>query len=252
MYVGIIGLGVVGSALFHNLKNCIYIKDTQKIKCMGNEDDLMKTDIVFVCVPTPTLRNGSQDIDSVLDACSFLHSANYRGVVAIKSTVLPGTMDYLAKKFHLRLVHNPEFLTARSASEDIVKQPIVLSGPVSYVDEAVKFYINHTNCTGEPYGHKKYIVTEWAKYIHNSILPVKLSFLNEIHSAINDQENYKDACIMAELYGNLGSLYEVPGPDGKMGWGGECFPKDTKALAAKYRGLTMLRAARRINKRLRK
>lgn len=235
MKVAIIGVGMVGSAVLTGSHGCeeICTFDKYRSERTENWERAGDTDLCFICVPTPTMA-GTQDLSAVTSALlnlTTLTRHGYRGVVAIKSTVLPGTMRNLQNEFpELRLVHNPEFLCERTAATDYATQKVILiSGKLEDV-RVVRAYadlclhVDHHHYT-EVFEH-----TEWAKYIHNCILPVQLSFLNEVHSLIANQSVFEAAVGMAKWFGNVGKLSQVPGPDGMRGWGGACFPKDTKAL----------------------
>lgn len=235
MKIGIIGLGMVGGAVFAGSQKCESISTYDVVQSLTtNWDMAWQTDLCFICVPTPTI-GGRQDFAAIIDACERLRGMSvegYKGVVVIKSTVLPGTMQYLCERFpQLKFVHNPEFLCERTAKSDYLGQTTVLaSGNM----EDMRVFRRYCHlCLPElrtiQYS-ENYLATEWAKYIHNCVLPVKLSFLNEVYDVIGSQSIFDEAVEMATWFGNVGTHSRVPGPDGKRGWGGACFPKDTKAL----------------------
>lgn len=232
MNIAIIGMGVVGQAVAYGARKTCEISTydiiESKISNMGRFD---QTALCFVCVPTPS--NPEQNLAPLIDTMEFLQARNYKGVVAVKSTVLPGTMASMASLYpKLRLVHNPEFLTERNANEDFLRQDcVLLSGRIVDVAVVDAFYgllprVTKTSMSPD------YETTEYAKYLHNCILPVVLSFLNEVHALIGDQKKYDLAIDMAKNFGNVGRHSKVPGPDGKPGWGGMCFAKDMLAFQA--------------------
>lgn len=240
MKIGIIGMGVVGRAVAAGARGCdLSTFDKYRTDRTSNMQTFDETKLCFICVPTPTNELG-QDLTEIHAALEMLLKKKYAGVVVMKSTVIPGTMDLL-KEFYpdLRLVHNPEFLTERNAKQDFIKQPaVLLSGNLADTFEVDVFYerILHIPRT---FSTPHYLTTEWAKYIHNCILSVKISFLNEMHDLIGSQELFDQAVSYAHLFGNVGTNHKVPGPDGKRGFGGMCFPKDIQALfvMAKSKGL---------------
>lgn len=235
MRAAIIGNGVVGSAIASGLEPgaLSFIYDLKPEKCHRTLDQINETDLIFVCVPTPT-TNGIQTLFALHDSLAYLQRQKFPGIVVVKSTILPGTMEKMSLEYpELRLIHSPEFLTERFAEMDFINQEsILLSGPQIYCAIVAKFFREHTKCKGRVKSYEPYAVTEWAKYIHNCLLPVKLSLLNEFHAAIGSQEIYDMATESIERLGNIGTNYQVPGPDGKLGWGGMCFPKDTSAMLA--------------------
>lgn len=217
-----------------------------------NKGHMYSTDILFVCVPTPT-KQLKQQQGALFEVLDDLATASYQGVVVVKSTVLPGTMDKLRENFPaLRLVHNPEFLTERFASDNYREESTwLLSGDPVDID-TVWAFLQATTAAKTLYMSPHYRATEFAKYLHNCMLAVKLSFLNEVYDVVGDHEIFEMAVAMASPFGNLGSHTRVPGPDGKRGWGGMCFPKDTMAfLGAFEKDLPTLRGAVNTNTKLR-
>lgn len=234
MKVGVWGAGMVGSAVAAATKkcSCLVIYDKYKEHLNQNTDFIYSTDLMFVCVPTPT-KDGIQDLRELLNVAFALEATSYRGVVVVKSTILPGTMRLLHARFPLlRWVHNPEFLCEKTAKEDFLNQQhVLLSGEIDTAQEVADYFMANIP-QAVIWINSDFYVTEMAKYIHNCILPVKLSFLNEIYRMCKTQSQFNGAVEMATLFGNVGTHASVPGPDTKLGWGGSCFTKDTEAFSA--------------------
>lgn len=235
MKIGIVGCGVVGTAVAKSAVGCdLSIFDKYDNKKNRNMDEFNETEICFVSVPTPSTLKG-QDLTELHAALHGLMDRDYKGVVIVKCTVLPGTMDKFKEEFpSLRLVHNPEFLTEKNASQEFIDQKVILlSGKFEDTHYADKFYCHKRFVHLEKVIHsQKYQTTEFAKYIHNCFLSVKISFLNEIYDMCDgNQVLFDQAVEMAATQGKLGRGHlKVPGPDGKRGFGGMCFVKDTMAL----------------------
>lgn len=247
MNYGVVGLGFVGSAVDNGfMKTSKYLYDLNKKILKGKPSD---ADIIFLCLPTPT-QNGVQNIDTIVSTMENLVKEKYDGIVVVKSTVLPGTCKYLSNRFpELRIVHNPEFLNQRTANEDFLNQKYILLGGYLEDCEIVReLYLSRFDNLSFHIGIPK--ETEWAKYIHNCVLPIKLSFLNEVYREVNNRQMFNDIIEMAEKFGNLGSNNKVPGADG-LGWSGACFPKDTSALFKQYPNLKTLGAAIETNNEIR-
>ena len=120
MKVGIIGVGAVGSACrkgFELLDHEVFVHDP---KYNTNIESVVDTEIVYVCVPTPEAEDGSCDLSIVKQTIRDLERLAYAGVVALKSTSVPGTTETLISETNLRLCFVPEFLRERSAVEDFV------------------------------------------------------------------------------------------------------------------------------------
>ena len=127
--IGIVGNGFVGSAIAHGFslwaKLRIYDKN-QKLSTHSLKDVVQKSEIVFVCVPTPMDTSDANKIDlSILDSVmADIHNYNdnYDGkntVIVIKSTVIPGTTKKYEKMYPtMKIVFNPEFLSERTAKLD--------------------------------------------------------------------------------------------------------------------------------------
>lgn len=175
--------------------------------------------------------NGIQDQSSLQETCQWLSENKYANPVVVKSTVLPGTCDQLRKDFNLKIVHNPEFLTAKSPYEDFMAQPaVLLSGAVQDREAVADVYYALLPQADVVYA-TSYATTEIAKYTHNLFLATKVGFLNEIHRVCDKMGVSFDGVITAaKSQGKIGENHtKVPGPDG-LGFAGACFPKDIQAL----------------------
>jgi UDPglucose 6-dehydrogenase len=252
--IGIIGIGMVGTAILETLKKSnisplIY----DKYKKIGSFKEVVNTDLIFVCVPTPT-QNKVQDISFLKDVISGLDDNYYNGVIVVKSTVLPGTMDNLKKLYpKLKLAHNPEFLTERNAYEDFINQKnILISCNVEDLNLIKKVYGYMTS--SEVIHYEDYRITETAKYVHNCFLATKISFMNQIYDYCQKENiDYSKVTEAAISQGKIGSTHTlVPGPDGDRGFGGSCFPKDTEALIGFIEEFSILKEVIEYNKSIRK
>jgi UDPglucose 6-dehydrogenase len=235
MEIGIIGQGFVGNAIYQKFKNYYDIK-TFDIKgimhCTSNKQDTMSCGIVFVCLPTPMNKNGSCHTDIVEKAVADISDLNKDNIVVIKSTVPPGTVAKWNKKYNnIDIIFNPEFLTEANAISDFENQTrIILGGPRKSTTKLKTIYskvfpkatIVKTDST----------YAEMVKYVTNSFLATKVSFANEMYEICNKLDVDYDKIIEYATYDKrLGkSHWSVPGPDGDLGYGGHCFPKDVKAL----------------------
>ena len=252
MKLAIIGAGCVGKAVAQATEKryctvSVFDKNPQLTRNMGT---FAEAEICFVCVPTPSSPHC--DVSNVVESAQMLDKMKFKGVVVVKSTVIPGTMARLAKQYpKLRFVHNPEFLTEKNALADFVCQKaVLLSGKPADTVEVDKFYANVMSVK-DSYISTEFEVTEWAKYLHNCALAVKISFLNEVHEAVGDQSIFDRAVQFAMPFGNLGPNSKVPGPDGKLGFAGACFIKDTLALRMLMKNGSTLQGAINTNNRIR-
>jgi len=240
MQVGVIGNGYVGGAtslLEHEgVPFYIYDKAPKKCKPLGiTVKDLMPCDFIFVAVPTPMNQDGSCSTSIVDGVVNELHEAGYdKGRVIVKSTVPVGTCR------RLNVMFMPEFLTERSWRKDFTEEEDWILGTNTrndkIRDEVYKLFEsawNHGALKNRP--RMTFSTTEEAeltKYTRNCFLAVKVSFFNEVYEfcEINDI-NYRKVRELACRDERVGINHtSVPGPDGKKGFGGTCFPKDTASL----------------------
>lgn len=234
--IGIVGLGFVGNAVRESYRNDPFIEvieiDLDPSKgCSGTYTDIVDADAVFVCVPSPMNDDGScntQPLEAVLD-----NLLDYQGVIISKVTAPPSVYEKLQSKFK-NLVHAPEFLTAANAVEDYLSsQYLIIGGDnKAYMHEA-----NRVIKIGLPAVETTFFCTikeaSLTKYTINSFLATKVVFMNEMAalaqaSGVNWNKVRELIALDDRRIGN--SHTQVPGFDGKFGFGGACFPKDTSAL----------------------
>ena len=250
MKIGILGQGYVGSAIKIGFeKKYKKLNTFDKYKNSSStvsslEELTQSSDIIFICLPTPMKENGECDIGIVeKEIIKIDQYSTEPKIVVIKSTIPPGTTKKIdTKNKNIDIVFNPEFLTEQNFIEDFKKQNrIVLGGNEKSVQVIEKVYqrvfpvttIIKTDST----------TAEMIKYLTNTFLATKVSFANEIKMICDKIDVDYDKVIEYSLYDKrLGSSHwAVPGPDGKLGFGGSCFPKDINALIyfAKDKGLDL-------------
>ena len=244
--IGVIGNGFVGGAVkfgFSPTVGCdaevrVYDKDPNK-STHTLEETVNKSDFIFLSVPTPANKDGSINTDILSSAIQDIDDVSTRdNYIVIRSTVTPGTTRRLQQEYHqLNLLFNPEFLTERSANFDFINQSrfIIGSGDsMSSASGAENFgellkarfgnCIAIMDCT--------YETAEMIKYMSNCFFATKVSFLNEMYQiAEKSNVNWQQAIDGLVADSRIGhSHMNVPGHDGKFGFGGSCFPKDIQAL----------------------
>lgn len=191
---------------------------------------------LFVCVPTPMNPDGScntEIVKHILNQINQICKANDRSrVVVIKSTVKPGTTDELNDNFkYIHVCYNPEFLRETTAIEDFKNQDrIIVGGPRDGTNVLKQMY--EIAYPDVPVTKTSSTIAELVKYTTNCFLATKVAFANEIASLCEALgEDYDKVVEYATKDKRLGnSHWAVPGPDGKKGFGGSCFPKDLNAL----------------------
>ena len=122
MKIGIIGLGVVGSAIKKGFESLGHVVLTHDIIYDTKIEDVISTDVCYVCVPTPSDADGRCDTSIVESIVRELSSLKYKGTIAIKSTVEPGTTAKIIKQTkNKNICFVPEFLRERCAAEDFIE-----------------------------------------------------------------------------------------------------------------------------------
>ena len=243
--IGIFGNGFVGSAVqfgFSPSTGCdceVRVYDKDPLKSVDTiEETVNKSDFIFLSVPTTSNKDGSMNLDIVEQALQDISEVNERddNVVLLRSTVVPGTTRKLQAKYtNLNLIFNPEFLTERSAKYDFINQSRIIVGG----GEGHAFEVGATaDLFRWRFGDSVSIIeTDWEtaeliKYMSNCFFTTKISYMNEMYQIANkceaDWEVVLDGFFRDGRVGH--SHMNVPGHDGKFGFGGSCFPKDNQAI----------------------
>lgn len=223
---------------------------------MDYKDAVVPSDIIFICVGTPSKTNGEADLTNVFTAAENIAKAlaGYK-VVVTKSTVPPGTnkkIGEILNKFKpqgasFAIASVPEFLREGSAIDDTLHPDRVVIGTTS--DRAAQLLLElHKPINGKTV-FCNLETAELIKYASNSLLSTKISFANAI--ALLSEKVGADAERVLEAVGldkRLGRSFLYAG----VGYGGSCFPKDVKALVSIARqygyDFKLLRAVDEINK----
>lgn len=204
------------------------------------EEAAVESDIFYICVSTPQDASGSADLSFVISACKEVAAhAEESSIIVLKSTVPVGTGKKVASlvgRKDVNYASNPEFLREGSALEDFMmpdrivvgsENPETSSRILSLYEKIDSIKIRTSTESAE-----------LIKYAANSYLATRLSFVNEI-AALCEEVGASVDDVMAGMGSDnrIGSSFLSPGP----GWGGSCFPKDTRALLsfAEKHGVTL-------------
>ena len=244
--IGIVGRGFVGSAVqfgFSPNVGCdaeVRVYDVDPNKSTHTlEETINKSDFVFLSVPTPSNKDGSINIDILDEALNNINEVSeYRNVILVRSTVTPGTTQKLQmKNIDLNLLFNPEYLTERNAKFDFINQSRFIIGS----GEATISKMHSENLADlfrDRFGEStsiletNYETAEMIKYMNNCFFVTKVSFMNEMYKvAEKSNVDWKQAVSGFVTDSRIGHTHlDVPGPDGKFGFGGSWFPKDIRAM----------------------
>lgn len=259
--IAIVGHGFVGSATDNGFN-----KDTKKIiidpKYGTNVRELEKfqPDVSFVCVPTPMSKEGNQNSDILKTVISDLLKHAPKTIIVIKSTVLPSVLDDLCKS-NSNIIYNPEFLREKYATEDFINsEMIILGGEKNLCEKVAQIYKKNSCCKTDKYIFVDAITASLIKYSINTFLATKVVFFNELFNLFTKYEtsnSWQDVISFLANDPRIGSSHmNVPGHDGRKGFGGACFPKDTHAFykeaETKKITLEVLKSAINKNNKIRK
>lgn len=240
MKIGIIGNGFVGKATFQLKCSDIDIMayDINPEQCIPKGisiSDLNSCEIIFISVPTPMRKDGSCHLGIIMSVMDDLKNINYRGLIVLRSTVPPGTSD------SLKCCFMPEFLTEKNFLEDFISNKKWIFGirddsSASSNKKILTSLINLAHRNKKIlYNNIKFMTTkeaEMVKMFRNVFLATKVSVCNEFAQYCKAKDiNYENVRLVATEDVRIGPQHsKVPGHDGKRGFGGTCFPKDTSSL----------------------
>lgn len=259
MKIVIAGYGVVGKAvhyalehhpMFHSgyigsqnvekmrrMEHSVWVDDPNEVKYDSKTYHNIDTSVigpvdgVIVCVATPMRKDGSCNTDNIRDVFQKYGDTKY----LIKSAVDPVWLTQYAKAFKGTYTYSPEFLGGSNSNRDpeleFLRQTYAIYGgdDCRWWDELLRPCLTELK-------EVKYCSLEqatFAKYVENSFLATKVTFFNEMYRIYNEIgfegfDQMVDAITIDPRIGRSHS--QVPGPDGKFGWGGHCLPKDVNAL----------------------
>ena len=252
MKVVVAGYGPVGQAVYHALEQHpgdvdVFIDDPQKGFNYTLGNFMSPVEAVIICVATPALPDGRCDTSNV---AAVLDKYHVNGVTKflIKSAVDPkwlsdihytaiissGTMGSILD-MHYNLTYCPEFLGGSNMHRDTTAEFMGQKFAI-YGGDACRFWDELFRPVLPELKDVRYTTLEQAafsKYVENCFLATKVTFFNEMYEIFNKCgfEGFDGMVEAITLDPRIGwSHTQVPGPDGKFGYGGHCFPKDMAAL----------------------
>ena len=203
------------------------------------KDSISKSDIIFICVGTPTKKNGSAaDLSQIYNVAKEISvSINKFKIIITKSTVPVTTGDeiekIISKKVSKKLfsvVSNPEFLREGEAIRDFsYPDRVVIGTRDKRSNKTLKNLYSPLISKGAKYINTSRRAAELIKYASNAFLATKITFINELSNLCEKIDvNIEDISIGMGLDKRIGSRFLRAGP----AYGGSCFPKDTKAIVS--------------------
>ena len=205
------------------------------------ENGIVESDLTFICVGTPSEKDGSIDLNYIKSAASSIGRAlrhkEKKHTVIVKSTVIPLTTEEIVlpilveksgwKREQLGVGMNPEFLKEGSAVKDAQEPDRIVIGSADKLSlRVMRSLYKGQKCPKLECSPR---TAEFIKYASNSFLAAKISFVNEMANMCNSWGiDFKEVAEGMGLDNRISPLFLRAG----AGFGGSCFPKDVKALAA--------------------
>ena len=238
MKIGIIGNGFVGKATYQlkckDIEILCYDKNPELCNPINTKlIDLLLCEIVFVSVPTPMNKDGSCYLDIVKSVLSDLKNINYSNFIVLRSTVPVGTCN------NLKCYFMPEFLTEKNYLNDFINNKNWIFGMFDnnlkfkkLIKDLLYFAKKNNKIKFDNITFVSNDEAEMIKMFKNSFLATKISFCNEIYQFCQIKDiDYNIIKKYATDDIRIGDSHtNVPGHDGKKGFGGTCFPKDSASL----------------------
>lgn len=258
--LGIVGHGFVGKATdwgFNKHVEKFIVDPVQNttIKDLAN----FNPELVFICVPTPMNDDGSQDSSIIESVVSEICLMCPEATKVVKSTVLPSILQKLISLDN-NIIYNPEFLREKHANIDFINSDMIIFGGNRITSSKVsKAYLNHSRCKTKEHIFTDLKTASLIKYAINTFLASKVIFFNELHSIfekLDVSDSWETAINIISRDKRIGESHmTVPGHDGKKGFGGACFPKDSLAFIKFaediHAELNLLKSAIKINNKIR-
>jgi UDPglucose 6-dehydrogenase len=255
--VGVIGLGLVGGTVAEAFEGVgVPVRGYDRYRDVGRAGDLWECGVVFLCVPTPGREDGSHDLREVWSAVEEVEPYLGEGsVIAVKSTVPPGTSDLLKAAFpRIEFASVPEFLTAARPMETFTHPDRVVIGSSSSEVASRLGELLRRVAPEAPIVALRPVEAELVKLCSNVLLAAKVTLANELANISG-----LFGVSWSRIQGVVGLDRRI-GPDhltvsAERGFGGMCLPKDLDALIAASRaggyGPPILEEIARFNREIR-
>lgn len=229
--IGVMGLGVVGTAVKKNFEKFGHRITHFDIKNNTQILEIINCRAIFICVPTITDERGSCDV-SIVDWClSELSKHNFLGTAIIKSTMLPGNTDNFCVKYpDLKICFIPEFLRQDHATEDYLTQQQNLIVGCNNDDIFNEIKLIHKDFS-QNFLKLSPTEAEFVKYFVNTFNSLRVVFANIMYEAcIQKNADYEKILAAATTRNVIQHDNYLKCSKTLRGFGGKCLPKDTRAF----------------------
>ncbi len=224
----------------------------------SSKDEINKCDLAIICVPTPMKEDKSCDISIVEEVVSWCEAP----VMWVRSTVSPGTTDYLKKKYKKRIVFSPEYLgqssyyTPYDFHTDERKMPFIVFGGDRKDTQYVIKHVAPIMGPVKQYPQTDATTAEVVKYMENTFFALKVTFANEMFDICKAMKlDFYEVRDLWTMDPRLNPMHTMVFEDSR-GFGGKCYPKDVNGIvqASKNAGYTpkLLESMLEVNDEMRK
>lgn len=231
MKIGVVGVGMVGGAISFGFRRIGHEVLQHDIKMQTSIAEVLPASIIFVCVPTPQMVDGSCDTSRVEEIVRSLADLECSSLVVIKSTVTPGTTDRLSRVYQtVNLAFCPEFLRERAAASDFVEgNDVCIVG--AYEETAYELVKKAHGSLPKTFVKLKPLEAELTKYFANTFNALRIVFANQFYEVCQAAgANYMAIKNAVTKRHNIGDYYLDCNSQFRA-FGGSCLPKDTAAFA---------------------
>lgn len=227
--VGVVGLGSVGEAAFSTFSEHFHTVGFD-IDGRGNWDEILASNVAVVCVPTNATDDARLDVSHVMNVAEKLAADAFSGLMIVKSTLQPGTMDTI-NEMHpsLRVAYAPEFLREKDALEWFQAPDRLVYSCASQDEQMLLEYFSWID-ESIPRIQMKHLEAELGKLAHNAYIAAKVTFTVEIER-IADLFGVDSEPIMETVWRDRRVMNPAHLTPRLGGFTGKCVPKDTAALA---------------------
>lgn len=199
---------------------------------IGQKNQINSCDLAVVCVPTPEIEDGSCDISIVEETIKWLDVP----VILIKSTIPPGTTDFLREKYKKRIVHSPEFIgenkywSPYGFDKNPLVSPFIILGGFSSDRNYVYDLLLPIFGPFKTYKFMDAKSSEMVKYMNNYFGAMKVTWANEMKRICDALGlNFREVREAWKLDPRVGKSHTAVFED-EPGFSGKCYLKDIKAL----------------------
>lgn len=248
MNIGIVGLGIVGNALYQVLSDKFQnVKRYDPAK--GYHDKLTDADIIFICI-----NDKSKDMSSTREVIKRVIEENKKAIIVLRTTVLPGTTDSLILEYKRVIVFMPEFLIEKRALEDMREPDKVVIGTENNEAFIILLKLMTKVVICNYFIRVRPIEAELAKLALNSLYLIKVVYAEQLLDITKKYGcDYKNIYKIFRADRQINERHLIPLHDGYRGAGGKCLPKDSNFMlhTAELRGkddMELLRVAIKLNK----